>query len=377
MQLVDGSVSSEDGFLEVFGRPARQSACECERGTGVTIGQALSLVNGPTVADALRDEDGGIAELVRIERDPARVVDELFVSFLSRPPSAEEADAFVPSLDPFVLENRVALGPEGEAEAVAQQEAWEKTVPPLPDWQVLARATAFSAGGAPLVVEPDGAVRIDGDALDKDVYTVIAGAGEGPITGLRLEALPNDSLPGRGPGAAENGNFVLNELEVTALSVLDPGVSRPVALRNAQGSFEQNGYGLAGAIDGQPGSGWAISPRLGERHVLVAETAEDISFPGGTLLVARLTQLHGSKHVLGALRLSTTSSPRPVRHRVLSELAMTALARPRSERTPEEAQALYREFMTTRPNLQERVRLGAAQDLSWALVNSPSFLFNR
>ncbi|WP_145195430.1 DUF1549 and DUF1553 domain-containing protein [Planctomycetes bacterium Poly30] len=377
MQLVDGSVSSEDGFLEVFGRPARQSACECERGTGVTIGQALSLVNGPTVANALRDEDGGIAELVRIERDPAGIIDELFVSFLSRPPSAAEAGAFLPNLDPFALENRVALGPEGEAQAVAEQAAWEATVPPLPDWQILDRATAFSAGGARLVVETDGTVRVEGDALDKDVYTVIAGAGDGPITGLRLEALPDGSRPGRGPGAADNGNFVLNELEVTAISVLDPGVSRRVTLRNAQGSFEQDGWGLAGAIDGQPGSGWAIMPRFGERHVLVAETTEDISFPGGTLLVATLKQQHGSQHVLGALRLSTTSSPRPIRHRVLSEMAMTALALPKSERTPEQAAALYREFVAARPGLQERVRLGAAQDLAWALVNSPSFLFNR
>ena len=41
------------------------------------------------------------------------------------------------------------------------------------------------------------------------------------------------------------------------------------------------------------------------------------------------------------------------------------------------AGALHAEFVRASPDIADRIRLGAAQDLAWALVNSPSFLFNR
>lgn len=377
VQLIDGSVSSADGFLEVFGRPARESACECERGDGVTIGQALSLVNGPTVASALIDEDGSIAELVQFERDPAQIIDELFTSFLSRPSTQGERDALAPSFDPFALENRVALGPEGEAEADALQATWEAAVPSLPVWSTLAPSSAFSAGGASLKIEEGGIVRLIGAPEDKDVFTVIAPSGDRPVTGLRVEVLPDKLRPKNGPGASESGNFVLNELEVTAISISDPTMSRKVVLRNAAGSFAQNAWAFGGAIDGKPDSGWAVMPRYGERHALVAETTEDAAYKGGTLFVVTLAQNYGSQHIIGALRISTTGSPRPIRYSVLPEAAMAALAVPKSDRTAEQAAALHSEFVRAHPDMAERIRLGAAQDLAWALVNSPSFLFNR
>ena len=53
----DPSVNSPDGFLDLFGRAPRQSSCECERFTGVMLGQALNLINGPTVADAINQPE--------------------------------------------------------------------------------------------------------------------------------------------------------------------------------------------------------------------------------------------------------------------------------------------------------------------------------
>ena len=53
-QLVDPHVGKE-GFLDVFGRPPRESACECERRTDFSLPQALNLVNGKTISDAVAD----------------------------------------------------------------------------------------------------------------------------------------------------------------------------------------------------------------------------------------------------------------------------------------------------------------------------------
>ena len=62
-QLVDPHIGQE-GFLDVFGRPPRESSCECERRSDFSLPQALNLVNGKTISDAVADPKGRIAKLV-------------------------------------------------------------------------------------------------------------------------------------------------------------------------------------------------------------------------------------------------------------------------------------------------------------------------
>ena len=62
-QLVDPHIGKE-GFLDVFGRPARESSCECERRADFSLPQALNLVNGRTISDAVADPKGRVAKLV-------------------------------------------------------------------------------------------------------------------------------------------------------------------------------------------------------------------------------------------------------------------------------------------------------------------------
>ena len=45
----------KDGFLDLFGTSSRESACECERRTDLSLPQALNLVNGSTISDAVAD----------------------------------------------------------------------------------------------------------------------------------------------------------------------------------------------------------------------------------------------------------------------------------------------------------------------------------
>lgn len=89
-QLADATVAMADNFLDLFGRPPRESACECERSSGVMLSQALNLVNGPTIAEAIADSNNRITKAVAAIDDDGEVVDELFVSILSRPPTAAE-----------------------------------------------------------------------------------------------------------------------------------------------------------------------------------------------------------------------------------------------------------------------------------------------
>jgi hypothetical protein len=90
-QLVDPHIGKE-GFLDVFGRPLRESACECERRSDFSLPQALNLVNGATISDAVADPKGRVAGLVLSGKNDAAMVDELYLASLGRPPSAEERD---------------------------------------------------------------------------------------------------------------------------------------------------------------------------------------------------------------------------------------------------------------------------------------------
>lgn len=90
-QLPDPHVG-KDGFLDLFGRPNRESACECERRTDFSLPQALNLVNGTTISDAVADPKGRVAKLVLAGKADQAIVEDLYLATLSRFPSKREAD---------------------------------------------------------------------------------------------------------------------------------------------------------------------------------------------------------------------------------------------------------------------------------------------
>jgi hypothetical protein len=98
VQLPDPSVAA-GGFLDLFGRPPRESPCECERASTVSLGQTLNLINGPTIADALIDPRGRIAALIKTDPQPRRVVEEMFLAALCRPPTEAEVKKALPLFD--------------------------------------------------------------------------------------------------------------------------------------------------------------------------------------------------------------------------------------------------------------------------------------
>ncbi|HMP04103.1 MAG TPA: DUF1553 domain-containing protein [Gemmatales bacterium] len=88
-QLPDAQFPSQ-GFLEQFGKPARESSCECERSSDVSLGQALLMINGPTVATALADPQGRLAKLLAANLPDADLVEALYLAAWCRPPTASE-----------------------------------------------------------------------------------------------------------------------------------------------------------------------------------------------------------------------------------------------------------------------------------------------
>ncbi|MFO0880593.1 MAG: DUF1553 domain-containing protein [Gemmataceae bacterium] len=77
-------------FLKAFGRTERTSACECERVTEPSVAQVLHLLNAPEIEAKLTHAGGTVARLTAREADPARLVEELYLTYFARLPSAAE-----------------------------------------------------------------------------------------------------------------------------------------------------------------------------------------------------------------------------------------------------------------------------------------------
>jgi hypothetical protein len=87
-QLPDEGFASS--FLEVFGRPRRESVCECERRTEATLAQSLLLLSSAEIERTLEARGGRIDGWLADPRPDATRVDELYRVCFSRGPTDEE-----------------------------------------------------------------------------------------------------------------------------------------------------------------------------------------------------------------------------------------------------------------------------------------------
>ena len=84
-------------LLELGFRLARRADDERgpQRQVGERLPQALNLVNGKTISDAVADPKGRVAKMVLAGKAESAIVEELYLAALSRPPSKSEAEQAV------------------------------------------------------------------------------------------------------------------------------------------------------------------------------------------------------------------------------------------------------------------------------------------
>jgi hypothetical protein len=80
-------------FLTAFGKPIRLLTCECERSEETTLNQAFQLITGQMLNEMLAEPDNRIGRLLAGGKPVAEIVDELYFTALSRPPTPAERDA--------------------------------------------------------------------------------------------------------------------------------------------------------------------------------------------------------------------------------------------------------------------------------------------
>jgi hypothetical protein len=79
--------------LNTFAKPRRASVCECERSPDESLAQALHTLNGDTLATKISHKDGRLAKLIAERKEHDAIVQDLYLTTLSRMPTSDELEA--------------------------------------------------------------------------------------------------------------------------------------------------------------------------------------------------------------------------------------------------------------------------------------------
>ena len=101
-------------FFQVFGRPARVTVCECERGNEPSMAQALHLLNAVETSAKIEHRDGRARRLANSELEPAKIIEELFLATINRLPTDEERKLMLTAFE----------SPGSDRQAAAEDVLW-------------------------------------------------------------------------------------------------------------------------------------------------------------------------------------------------------------------------------------------------------------
>jgi hypothetical protein len=113
LQLYDSAVVSP--FLRRFGRNQRVITCQCERSNEPSLVQALHVSNGDTIVKKLAAKDGKIESLVKSDMPNYRIIEDLYLTAVSRYPSDSEMTQLLATLN---------TAPAAERRAVLEDTYW-------------------------------------------------------------------------------------------------------------------------------------------------------------------------------------------------------------------------------------------------------------
>ncbi|MDF1657258.1 MAG: DUF1549 domain-containing protein [Verrucomicrobiales bacterium] len=498
-QLPDAKLDLKSGFLANLGRPARESACECERSDELQMSAVMAFLSGPAIADAIGAEDSELAELVKTQTDDKKLIEEIYYRVLARAPSQTETKAALDIMKEISSDHASLLSKASKAEAewvmkrsdleierlrkiekaeagialyqpeyakkkreaeasqkkrIAEAEkevnARELEIPKLSftfaseikaeqlwtKWHALEVASVTASNKTEVEILDDGSVRYTGPFKKGNIdYLVTGKTTSQNITGIMIEAIPNENNKVYGAGLNPNGNFVITEVQTRWNTLSDPKKSLPLKLIEAKASHNQNGFSVNNVFNGdvsRADKGWALAGadyRIPHRAMLKFEEPLPGDPAGANLVVGVLCRYSAGDYPISQFRIWYTTSEDPLQFGLPAKVA-EAVIKPKVQRTKEETlairtyvaendaelrkhQGVY--FNELRPlpsdskmdalntalaNAQTEVplpvplvqirqdtgysiqqaanrRLTAAQDVVWALVNSPSFLFNR
>jgi Protein of unknown function (DUF1553)/Protein of unknown function (DUF1549)/Planctomycete cytochrome C len=246
------------------------------------------------------------------------------------------------------------------------QDQWEQALRAAERiWTPLAPAHARATGGVTLTPLPDdGSLLASGPNPELTSYFITVTTPLQAITGLRLETLPDPSLPRGGPGRDAYGHFRVTGLQVEISPVDAPPDARGQAVGFTTLKVDDSAYAFEprdllspeSRTTSRKAGSWAINAmretdRVARHAVLAA--ASPFGFPGGTRITLRIDHLDGTiGQGIGRLRLSATTAADPLAGSTLPARLRPILARPAAERREAQAEELAAFFRSTAPSLK-------------------------
>ena len=223
------------------------------------------------------------------------------------------------------------------------------------NWQVV-RPSALETNMPHLVLRDDGSILGSGDITKSDVYEILLPATARPVRAIRLEVLPDPSLPNHGPGLCayegQKGDFFLSEFEVNVGDARSR-IAKATDSFGGHAAHSKSASSAAAAVDGNMSSGWSTNGGQGRPHAAVLELAEPAA--AGTPLKVTMRFERHFACPLGCFRISVTDEEAAeARGHAAHEEAV--LLKSPDARTPEERELIFRGFLAAAPELAEPVK---------------------
>lgn len=231
-------------------------------------------------------------------------------------------------------------------------------------WTLL-RPTEAKSNLPLLTVLDDNSILASGDQTKSDTYELKFQTELRGITAIRVEALPDERLPKRGPGRVYYegpiGDFTLTEF-----TLLSNG--QPKRFARASHSFSTGQFIAAAAIDGDPQSGWGVDGGQGREHSAVFSLVSPLE-SAQEFTLKMLFERHYSAG-LGRFRIWATDSREPADAsdlpREIEDLLLSAAGR--TGVSPVQYQRLLEYFVTVVPELAD-----ARQEINRLRRDIPAF----
>jgi mono/diheme cytochrome c family protein len=229
---------------------------------------------------------------------------------------------------------------EETPEYVGERATFVRQLKANPVWR------SAEASGENLTQLPGNVLRAPEANAANVVYQVRFRAPSG-TRALRVDVLPDPSLPKQGPGRSENGNFILSR---AALSV----DGKSTLLVDPESSYVQGGYSLAGLFDADPNTGWAIAPRSGEAHWLVLRLKNPLPHDANVSLDLAHESPAWPRHAFYKFAVRVSTEPNQMFH-TMSEAVREALAQKANPELDPKLNEYFQSISTLKALVRKRV----------------------
>ena len=300
-------------------------------------------------------------------RGVSKAAPELYLTVLDKPPFSiarlgDPAGASPEQLAVEIADLKKRLE-TATPEVEASQAKWEGEVVAGSDWQPLEVVKILSRYGSKITRHADGAILAEGPNPGNEVYNIILRTKLKRVTALKLEAIADE---GKGPGRADDGNFVLTHFQVVAAPADVESKRSSIDLVKARADFVQAGFDVGQTLNYREENhqnGWAVHPQTAQSHWAAWDLQHPIENAAGTTFDITLNHMYaGGRFTLRKFRVMVSDRPSPKGAFSLPDNLLAILYTPVEQRNEEQRKQLAAYYRSIAPELKEaRERLAQLQ----------------